>query len=160
MISWRIALVLGLAAIAANVLQTLPGIGSPMPAAGDAGMTALAETLAAREFRSAYTLDLTRGGSHRATVYRHDHAGCEVMVVGLSTPDEVLPLMRQKLHPEAWARRIVWVSGATYRVEEAWQVHWLRLRHRLAGDHVGAGPYLLLPARTCTVGQFGIRLPS
>jgi hypothetical protein len=71
------------------------------------------------------------------------------MVLPMTAPDEVLAMLRRRLNADAWDRRQLWVAQAAYRIDAAWEVHWLRVRHRLAGDHVGAGPYLVVPARTC-----------
>jgi hypothetical protein len=148
MIGPRLALLAAVLAVAVNLSLTVPATVAP------AGETPASEAqvdrrLARMGFDFSHNMALTRGGSHRARLFRNAASDCEVMVLPMTAPDEVLAMLRRRLNADAWDRRQLWVAQAAYRIDAAWEVHWLRVRHRLAGDHVGAGPYLVVPARTC-----------
>jgi|GEM_PF-6297126 len=144
---------------AAAVVAVAVSLAAIVPSARDSGPArvppsdrAVHDRLTSVGFQLSHRLPLTRGRSHQATLFRHRELACDVMVLSMAVPDEVLAVLRQRLNPEAWSRHQLWVADARYRIDSAWEVHWHRLRHRLLGDRVGGGPYLVVPATTCPAG--------
>jgi hypothetical protein len=108
--------------------------------AADKGASVLAWA-ADRGFESRAAHDLTVGGTYRAWLVEHPVSGCGLMIVPIEAAEEILPLLREALPPEAWHGALLWLGGLQPWPDSVLAIHLRRLRHRLA--HGGAAP---LPA--------------